>query len=334
MDSLKSSLTRYLKLYIRYIIITVTFLFVANTFWKHWQEVISIKIDSHGWLSLVFALFVTVISFIWAGWIWVWILEECQQSPHVIWAIRLFLKTNLAKYLPGNIWHFYGRIKGAIDGGIPANISTLSVLLEPLLMVADGLLLALLGNPVKNQPLQILGLIFILGIIHPRILNTLIQLSGHKKLENLLKILRQTSPNLSSHGEKEPEKSLTEIARIKRYPFFPLLGEMGFIMLRGSGFLLTLYSLTFVSWSKVPLILSAFSFAYVLGLVIPGAPGGLGVFEATIITLLSGEISPGILVSSAALYRLISILSEIIGAGLGEIPILVSGKRSVNSKKK
>jgi hypothetical protein len=50
-------------------------------------------------------------------------------------------------------------------------------------------------------------------------------------------------------------------------------------------------------------------------MVVPGAPGGLGVFEVVAIALLGTGFSTGTVLGVAALYRLVSILSEAIGAG-------------------
>lgn len=61
------------------------------------------------------------------------------------------------------------------------------------------------------------------------------------------------------------------------------------------------------------LVLSAFSFAWLLGLVLPGAPGGIGIFEATAIALLQNNFPPGILLGAIAFYRLISLAAEAIG---------------------
>ncbi|XTZ20750.1 MAG: hypothetical protein ACQZ3M_04890 [cyanobacterium endosymbiont of Rhopalodia fuxianensis] len=73
-----------------------------------------------------------------------------------------------------------------------------------------------------------------------------------------------------------------------------------------------------ISIFQIPLLLNAFSFAWLLGLVIPGAPSGIGVFEATIIFLLRTENFPiQIVLSTIAIFRLISILAEVTGAGLG-----------------
>lgn len=91
---------------------------------------------------------------------------------------------------------------------------------------------------------------------------------------------------------------------------------MGFIGLRGTGFLLTLLAFSPVEISQIPLLLGAFSLAWLLGMVIPGAPGGLGVFEVTVIALLQQRFSPALVISAIALYRLVSILAEAAGAGL------------------
>jgi hypothetical protein len=94
---------------------------------------------------------------------------------------------------------------------------------------------------------------------------------------------------------------------------------MCFIGLRGCGFLLTVTALTPVNFSNIPNLFGAFCFAFVVGLVVPGAPGGMGVFEATAIALLSDRFSTGIILSAVALYRIISILADVSGAFLAKL---------------
>jgi len=89
--------------------------------------------------------------------------------------------------------------------------------------------------------------------------------------------------------------------------------------LRGCGFLLTVMALTPVNFSNIPNLFGAFCFAFVVGLVVPGAPGGMGVFEATAIALLSDRFSTGIILSAVALYRIISILADVSGAFLAKL---------------
>jgi glycosyltransferase 2 family protein len=103
---------------------------------------------------------------------------------------------------------------------------------------------------------------------------------------------------------------------LERYPILPLLGELAFLGLRGSGFILTMFALTPLELNQIPLLFAAFSLSWLLGLIVPGAPGGIGVFEASAIALLNNHFPPALIISTIGLYRLISIIAEIAGAGL------------------
>lgn len=280
-----------------------TLFFLAKALKDHWQEVAAIRIGAVGWATLAIALGVTLLAHIWSGWIWTWILQELNQPVSDAQFVQIYLKTNIAKYLPGNIWHYYGRIMAAKTAGVPASVATLSVLLEPLLMAAAALIVVLIGiQPIASnsrvtlQGLPLLGLVLVLIAVHPRFLNAAIYFVGK---------LKTTSPNTVDNSWQ-----------IGRYPLKPLLGELGFIGLRGTGFLLTLLAFRHLELRQIPLLLSAFSFAWLLGLVVPGAPGGLGVFEATAIALLQHHFSGGLIISAIALYRIVSVLAEATGAGL------------------
>ncbi|HEY9747837.1 MAG TPA: YbhN family protein [Allocoleopsis sp.] len=288
----------HVKPYLRWVVLGGTLLFLAKALKDHWEDVVAIRIEATGWLYLAIALGVTLIAHIWSGWVWGWILRELNQPVNGLWAIAVYLRTNIAKYLPGNIWHYYGRTQAATAAGIPLSAATLSVLLEPLLMAAAALLIALVGNRTASWGLQILSLCLVLASVHPRILNFGIQLLSRLK------------------GKATKSEGNSSSLTISRYPLRPLLGEMGFVAIRGLGFLFTFLALSPLNNSQIPSLFSAFALAWLLGLVVPGAPGGIGVFEATAIALLGQQFSPGIILSVVALYRLISILAESIGAGL------------------
>ncbi|MEK0179474.1 UPF0104 family protein [Microcoleus anatoxicus] len=318
-----------LKPYLRYCILGGTFLFIAQAFVTHWQEVANIRIAARSFPLLAIALGSTLFSLIFVGWVWMLILREFRQRVNAAWAIQVFLKTNIAKYLPGNIWHFWGRILDAKKAGISPQVATLSVLLEPLLMAAAGILIGLLCFDKINWFLRIVAGAAIFTAIHPRILNPIVL------FVEKLKLKKQDGKNLNSgesaaEGMNFPTESSSNLAKIKssvksghkinlpikRYPLVPLIGQMCFIGLRGSGFVLTVMALNPVNFNDIPNLFGAFCFAFVVGLVVPGAPGGMGVFEATAIALLDDRFSTGIILSAVALYRIISILADVSGAFL------------------
>lgn len=296
-----------MKKIFRWLILGGTLFFLLKALKDNWLGVSAIRISANGWLILVAATVITLLAHIWAGWIWTWVLRELNQTVSSPEFIQVYLKTNIAKYLPGNVWHYYGRIMAAKNANIPTNIATLSVLLEPLLMLAAALLIIVLFGSelvVNNLKfnlmiLQFLALIIVLNILHPRFLNPAIKLLDRWK-------------NKKSNGENQLINSFI----IKRYPVKPLLGELVFLGLRAAGFILTMLALNSLTWAQIPFLVGAFSCAWVLGLVVPGAPGGLGVFETTAMLLLQYHFPAALVISAIALYRLISIIAETTGAAL------------------
>lgn len=294
-----------MKRILRWIILGGTLFFLAKALKDHWLEVTAIRIDGVGWAILAIATGVTLLAHTWAGWVWTWVLQELNQPIQPAVFIQVYLKTNIAKYLPGNVWHYYGRIVAAKNANVSAGAATLSVLLEPLLMAAAALIiivlfasqLAVANTSFSVQILQFLSLVAVLCVVHPWFLNPAVSLLSRLK------------------AKKSNTKSAISLS-LERYPLKPLLGELGFLGLRGSGFILTMFALSSLNLSQIPLLLGAFSFAWLLGLVVPGAPGGLGVFEATAIALLQNHFPAALVISAIALYRLISIIAETAGAAL------------------
>ncbi|WP_228059177.1 lysylphosphatidylglycerol synthase transmembrane domain-containing protein [Nostoc sp. LEGE 06077] len=296
-----------MKQFLRWIILGGTLFFVVKALKDNWVGVTTIKIDPAGWAILAIATGVTLLAHTWAGWIWTWVLRDLNQPVPSVQFIQVYLKTNIAKYLPGNVWHYYGRIIAAKNANVSTGAATLSVLLEPLLMAAAALIVVVLfGSQFAvtqtNLALQILQFAFLIVIlcgVHPWFLNPVIRLLHKFK-------------NQKSGEDYQPKSTIY----LDRYPLRPLLGEFGFLGLRSLGFILTIYAINPVNLSQIPLLVGAFSFAWLLGLVVPGAPGGLGVFEATAIALLQHRFPSAIVISAITLYRLISILAETSGAAL------------------
>lgn len=139
-----------IKPYLRWIILGATLFFLVKTLKDNWEQVLQIRISDSGWISLGTAFLITIMAHVWSGWVWFWIIKEFNQLVNFPWAIRVYLLTNIAKYLPGNIWHFYGRITEVKKVGVPIEIAILSVLIEPLLMAAAALIVALVGSTQES----------------------------------------------------------------------------------------------------------------------------------------------------------------------------------------
>ncbi|MER3433833.1 MAG: hypothetical protein C4288_10460 [Leptolyngbya sp. ERB_1_1] len=281
------------KIALRWLILAAVVFFLLQSLQKHWQDVTKLRIDAAGVACLAIALGVTLFAHIFAGYVWSWILQFLSYRVSGAWGAQTYLKTNIAKYLPGNVWHFYGRINAAKQVGIPIAPATLSILLESLLTAAAACVFAFVGHRSRAW-LQLAIVLLILIAIHPLFLN---------------RVLKQASKL----------KQSTDPIHLERYPLLPLLGELGFLGLRSIGFVLTFLALRPISISELPLLVSGFAWAWLLGFIIPGLPGGVGVFEAIALALLSQAFPSGQVLAAAVLYRFVNTLAEGMGAGFATI---------------
>ncbi|MEO0539540.1 MAG: UPF0104 family protein, partial [Cyanobacteria bacterium P01_A01_bin.105] len=222
-----------LKPYLRWLFLGAALFFLLANLRQHWQPLTTVQLTPATWAGLVVALGVTLLAHIWSGWVWHWILQALGIQVRGLWTTAVYLKTNIAKYLPGNVWHFYGRVRALQAAGATAPGATLGVLLEPILMAAAALLLTTLGSgpSLRGWPLGLLlgGLALTLAGLHPRLFNPL---------------LTRFSPSGLRPGLPRPAEQL------RAYPLKPLVGELGFIFLRGVGFALVLGALQPIRWGQ------------------------------------------------------------------------------------
>lgn len=279
---------RFLQWVMQWGILIAAGLFLSKTLVTHWQEVSKLHLQPQAWIYISMAIAIAVCAQLWCALVWGLILELLRHPVPKRWAIITLLKNAPAKYLPGSIWHLYGRVKAAQRRGIGLEFATLSVLLEPLFIMAGGLGLALWHGSASN--LLIAALMVILLVVHPFILN------------RLWRVLRRLQGKESTVGA------------LRRYPATVLLGAFAFMALRSLTFICIVLAFTPITWSLLQPLMSGFSFAWLLSLVIP-SPGGLGVFESSALHILNGFLSPSLLLGCVTVYRLVTILAELIGAG-------------------
>jgi uncharacterized membrane protein YbhN (UPF0104 family) len=186
----------------------------------------------------------------------------------------------------------------------------MAVLLDPLLMAVAALALVPFGG--WQAGLGLLGLLPLLVLL-PRWLNPLLE-----RLE------RQRARQLAGRGllEEEPGAALELAAgslQLPGYPWPPLLAELAFVLLRFGGFACCVQAFDLsvaLGWGGW---LAGFALAWTAGLVVPGAPGGLGVFEAVLLLRLAVAVPEAPLLAVAISYRLITTLADLLGAGVARL---------------
>ncbi|MFO8238356.1 MAG: UPF0104 family protein [Prochlorococcaceae cyanobacterium] len=239
------------------------------------------------------------------------VLRWLQLRPLWPQLITLYLDTNLRKYLPGGVWHLAGRLGPlrAADGPLrqpaPLGLALLAVLLDPLLAAVAAL--ALVAVAGWQNGLQLLGLLP-LALLWPRWLAPLLERLERRQARRL---------KLDPDALTPPGDGLRQA--LAGYPWPPLLVQLLFVLVRFAGFACCVLAFdlqTSLPWSGW---LAGFALAWAIGLVVPGAPGGLGVFEAALLLRLGGAIPEAPLLAIALSYRLVATLADALGAGCARL---------------
>ncbi|MFL0770012.1 MAG: lysylphosphatidylglycerol synthase domain-containing protein [Prochlorococcus sp.] len=286
--------------------------FVAVALFSHAAQLRRLSLAGGGWWWLALGVGFSWGSLMVNALAWRVLMDWLGHRPDGVPLIPLYLRSNLLKYLPGGVWHFVDRIR-ALRPAIGSGPALAAVMLEPLLMAAAALLLVPLGG--WQSGLALLCCLPAVLLI-PRWREPLLRRLEKAKVKQLDRV------DQALVGSLDPE--LLGSGR-EGYPWWPLGMEMAFLLCRFAGFwcCVTAFSLgPSLGWGEW---VSGFALAWTIGLVVPAAPGGLGVFEAVLLLALGAEVSEGPLLAVALSYRVIVTLADgLAAAGVAGDRILLS----------
>jgi len=222
-----------------------------------------------------------------------WLGKEFKSNN----LVSFYVLTNILKYVPGGMWHFVERFNFTKKISNP-QIALYSTLIEPYFMLTGSFLLASMG--LIFSPFYfflIFPLIFLNRKFIFLILKRLWSLKG-----KVFEVLRL--PNSKDQFEE----------RINIISFFPsraLLLEIGFVLTKFIGFYICLNTFYTSNTLNIIFLLVIFSLSWSLGLVVPSAPGGVGVFEACLLLLIGKSIPQNIILISLVYFRVISTSADL-----------------------
>ena len=293
-------------------IICLSLGFVLAALLGHGRQLLQLSLDAQGWWWLLLAVGLQGLSLLVNGLAWAVILRWRGLKPRPEPLVNLYVSSNLRKYLPGGIWHLATRVQvlrqaGAPLQGGPASTAQalVATLLDPLLAAVAALALVPLGG--WQNGLALLCLLPLL-LLHPRWLEPL-----------LLRLERQRARQLGLSQALEQDLAAsgpTGAARPAAYPWAPLLAELLFVLLRFAGFWACVWAFDLQLSLDVWTWLAGFALAWTVGLVVPGAPGGMGVFEAVLLLRLAVALPQASLLAVALSYRLVVTLADVLTAVL------------------
>jgi uncharacterized membrane protein YbhN (UPF0104 family) len=290
----------------------LSFGFLLAALVGHGRQILALSLDLQGWLWLVLGLGCSLLSLLANGVGLGVVLRWLGLRPRWADLLGLYLATNLRKYLPGGIWHLTSRVSRlrATDGPLQASASLplvlAAVLLDPLIAAVAALVLVAAagwqGGLALLAPLALLAL-------WPRWLTPLLRRLEQRQARRL-----QLADELESTGDEALPLRLSEA--LGGYPLLPVLVQLGFVLVRFAGFACCVQAFDVQAALTWPTWLAGFALAWTAGLVVPGAPGGLGVLEAALLLRFGSSVPEAPLLAIALSYRLVVTVADLLAAGL------------------
>jgi len=284
------------------LLITLTcLLFLANSIKVNFQDLSNQRFDLIQVFWLIGGIIFSLLSIIINAYAWKSLINNIGCNSNKLNVIKIYLNTNIYKYFPGGIWHFVSRYN-LLRLKFTAEKSVESVLLEPVLMLVAGLILIPLGG------FNILVIIICWS-------STLLLLTNFREfIVQKLKSMKSTIFTSDGVNDINFVQNKQNISSKIFYPYKPLFVEIIFLLFRFSGFLCCINAFTFGSLISQGELISCFSLAWIAGLVVPAAPGGLGVFESVILFCLGSQLPEGSLLAALLCYRIVATVSDVLAA--------------------
>lgn len=236
------------------------------------------------------------------GWHVLMRIIEAKASP--LASLGIFTTSQFAKYLPGNIGHHAGRIFLSTRYGYPSHKVVFTMVAELAMVVLAMLLLSLpvLGQWSERFSLGLRGvwtaaLVLLLMAVLGMVYAVLRKRGGHALFTSLSRSLEQAWAT----------KARTVIHFVAAFLLISLqilLTVLALGLLDADGQLLSL--------EHLPTSIAVFSAAWLLGFLVPGAPAGIGVREMVLTEGLSPIIGRDHAVLLALLFRILTIMSDLL----------------------
>jgi uncharacterized membrane protein YbhN (UPF0104 family) len=270
------------------LLVLLSFYYIGLQLWGYREDLQAWTPTSASFIAIGFCIIIYALANYLLAAAWVRQLRICGEIT-LDWRVLLpiYGKSQIAKYIPGNIAHIAGRHAMGKFAGIAHSHLVIAALYEIIGLVCAALIITLIGgSSVINQftslswSVAALPIILISYLISPR----------------LLQLFRPDMESVSP---------LMMLPPLIYYAFFFLASGTALVIVG-------IYTGSFTLKPDNLIILSAFAVAWAVGFLTPGAPSGIGIREAILVLLLSPFTGEGNSLIMAFLFRLVTIGGDIV----------------------
>jgi uncharacterized membrane protein YbhN (UPF0104 family) len=262
---------------------------VARTVGKNWAEFRSLEINLHPRAGLLgLAALAVFLTYIWYIEAWRRLLAGWAQHIGFGAAARAWCLANLGRYLPGKIWSVTGLVVLSQRAGVRGSAAAASAVAFQALVLGTGVAVVAGATPHATSALRLAtGLVVALGSLGVLVWGPTARWIGRvMNAEAPLTALPLSAVGLSSA--------------------FMLLGWLTY------SFAFWLFVRGLLPEAHLPIATAAgaFTLSYILGTLALFAPGGIGVRELVMVSLLTPSLGSGGALAASVGSRVLLTLTE------------------------
>lgn len=266
------------------VVLLATGYFLAYA-WQHIHDLPHLRWGALEWLiitgsTLIWAVVIALGAIIWRS-----LLEDLGYPLDARRCVTIYALSQFGKYLPGNIGHHVGRVMLAREADIPVAVTAQTMLLEIMWAMGVAAGIALLGSAFvvsegftgqkSGVETWMIGTFLVGALVMPSVLIWLFKTLLPRQAERL------------SDGAGLHLPSFLVMLKVS------LLFMVVFFLI---GLVLDLQARYLFGFPEGHLftLTTIFAWAWIAGFLSPGAPAGLGVREAILVSMLTPTYGPGI----------------------------------------
>ena len=281
------------------VVLSLVFVFKRLTALDIDKEIIWSGLVHVAWISFACGILVFVSCVPWKAFVRI----ISGRSVPFVEAAWIFSKSNMMKYLPGNVFQFIGRNELAIRLNLShADVAFATLCETALLMIAILLTTVLLDRQGITKWLARYGFSGFYFLFIVFIVAAIVAVFLWKKHYD---ILQKLTAKLKVFFTM---RSVKAILACSLYCSFLIISFAALFFA-----VLSKILQADIAYRMVPLVLSAYMLSWVAGFIVPGAPGGIGIREATLTLLLADVVPLDSALLAAVIFRFISILGDFWG---------------------
>jgi uncharacterized membrane protein YbhN (UPF0104 family) len=303
---------------LRLLVVIVLIIPILYTLYKHWLNV-QLTLKTANWLPVIVGLFLLMLAQPLMGVISWLILRQLDQKFGYVRILSVYFISQAAKYLPGGIWAFPGRVVAYQAIGVESGASLVSMVREVGVLFIGAALIGLAGLLSGVLVSDWVRFSVIAGIVVCILSVALVQLPFFWRLLARFRFIKNS-------GVTEAQAEVASLS-FTWLPV-PLLVSISFWVLTGiafremaAGFSGSVLGMT---WLQT---VSIFALAWCAGFIVVIAPAGLGVRETVLSALLSSYMPLGEALSIALIARLWWTLGEAVFIVFSIIKFSITGQQ-------